>query len=148
VDLLMGAAVLMPRAVFRDGNHWDEDFAFGGEDLELAARVGRRFPVLFAPSVEITHYGRVSSRLNVGFSTESVACGYVHYLRKVGTSRSAVFFYKLAVSLDAPIQLVGKMGQYLGRRAFGRREKSQKSLLAVAGLAHFVFRSMRKFWRT
>src|SRR5207248_3313587 len=86
VDLLMGAAVLMPRGVFRDGYCWDEDFAFGGEDLELAARVGRRYPVFFAPSIEITHYGRVSSRLNVGFSTESVAVGYVQYLRKVGTS--------------------------------------------------------------
>ena len=117
VDLLMGAAVLMPRNVFAAGNRWDEDFAFGGEDLELAARVGRRHPVLFAASVEITHYGRVSSRLNVGFSTESVALGYVHYLRKVGTSRWAVRFYKLAVALDAPLQLIGKLIQYLGRRA-------------------------------
>ena len=147
VDLLMGAAVLMPRGLFRDGNHWDEDFAFGGEDLELAARVGRRYPVLFAPSVEITHYGRVSSRLNVGFSTESVAIGYVHYLRKTGTSRAAVRFYKLAVTLDAPLQLIGKLSQYLGRSVIGRHEKAKKSLLAAKGLAHFVFRSLPKFWR-
>ena len=138
----------MPRNVFATGNRWDEYFAFGGEDLELAARIGRRYPVLFAASVEITHYGRVSSRLNVGFSTESVALGYVHYLRKVGTSRWAVRFYKLAVALDAPLQLIGKLIQYLGRRAAGRREKAQKSLLAAKGLAHFVFRSLPKFWRT
>jgi GT2 family glycosyltransferase len=148
VDLLMGAAVLMPRRVFYDGNRWDEDFAFGGEDLELAARVGRRYPVLFAPSVEITHFGRVSSRLNVGFSTESVAVGYVQYLRKVGTSAGAVRLYKLAMTLDAPLQLLGKLGQYLGRRAIGRRDKAQKSLLAARGLAHFVLRSLPKFWRT
>jgi GT2 family glycosyltransferase len=147
VDLLMGAAVLMPRAVFKDGNRWDEDFAFGGEDLELAGRVGRRYPVLFAPSVEITHYGRVSSRLNVGFSTESVALGYVQYLRKVGTSRTAIRFYKVAVTLDAPLQLIGKVGQYLGRRLLGRHAKAHKSLLALKGLAHFVFRSLPKFWR-
>jgi GT2 family glycosyltransferase len=148
VDLLMGAAVLMPRAVYRDGHRWDEDFAFGGEDLELAARVGRRHAVLFASSVEITHYGRVSSRLNVGFSTESVALGYVHYLRKVGTSRAAVRLYKLAVTLDAPLQLVGKLGQFVGRRLLGRDEKARKSLLAARGLAYFVFRSLPKFWRT
>ena len=86
--------------------------------------------------------------MNVGFSTESVALGYVHYLRKVGTSRAAVRFYKLAVTLDAPLQLIGKLGQYLARRAIGRREKAQKSLLAAKGLAHFVFRSLPKFWRT
>src|SRR5262245_40091535 len=148
VDLLMGAAVLMPRRLFVAGNCWDEDFAFGGEDLELAARIGRRHKVLFTSSVEITHYGRVSSRLNVGFSTESVALGYVHYLRKVGTSRAAVRFYKLAVTLDAPLQLLGKIGQYLGRLAVGRHEKARKSLLAAKGMAHFLFRSLPKFWRT
>jgi len=135
----MGAAVLIPRAVYLDGNHWDEDFAFGSEDLELAARVGRRYPVLFTPLVEITHFGRVSSRLNVGFSTESMACGFVHYLRKVGTSRSAIRIYKLAVTLDAPLLLIGKLAQYVCRRIAGRRDKSEKSLLAAKGLAHFLF---------
>ena len=35
IDLLMGAAVLMPREVFHRGGQWDEDFAFGGEDLDV-----------------------------------------------------------------------------------------------------------------
>jgi len=147
VDLLMGAAVLMPRAVFDDGGQWDEDFAFGGEDLELAARVGRRRAIHFVPDVEITHHGRVSSRLNIGFSTESVAIGYVQYLRKTGSSMAALSAYKLVVTLDAPVQLLAAGVQYLARQAVGRREKARKSLLAARGLAHFLTCSLPRFWR-
>src|SRR5262249_53901353 len=113
VDLLMGAAVFTPREVFFASGCWDEDFAFGGEDLELAARVGRRHPIHFNPDVEITHHGRVSSRLNIGFSAESVAIGYVQYLRKTGSSRLAVQLYKLIVTLDAPLQLLATTAQWL-----------------------------------
>src|SRR5439155_21949792 len=127
-DLLMGAAVLMPRDVFFDCGQWDEDFTFGGEDLELAARVGRIRPVHFVPDVDITHHGRVSSRLNVGFSTESVAVGYVQYLRKTGSAGSLLFLYKVIVTLDAPWQLAAAALQYLGRRLGGRRAKAAKSL--------------------
>jgi N-acetylglucosaminyl-diphospho-decaprenol L-rhamnosyltransferase len=147
VDLLMGAAVFVPRDLFFDCGRWDEDFAFGGEDLELAARVGERFPVHFMPDVDITHLGRVSSRLNVGFSTESVAIGYVQYLRKTGTSAIGLLFYKLTVTFDAPVQLMATAGQFLGRRLAGRREKAGKSFLALQGITHFLGRSLRKFWR-
>src|SRR5262249_24942951 len=128
VDLLMGAAVFVSRDVFFDCGRWDEDFAFGGEDLELAARVGMRYPVHFTSDVDIVHYGRISSRLNVGFSTESVAIGYVKYLRKTGTSSAGLFFYKLAVTVDAPLQLMAIGGQFVGRRIAGRRHKASKSL--------------------
>lgn len=147
VDLLMGAAVFVSRDVFFDCGRWDEDFAFGGEDLELAARVGERYSVHFVPDVEITHHGRVSSRLNVGFSTESVAIGYVKYLRKTGTSAAGLLLYKLAVTLDAPLQLLATGGQYLARRLAGRREKAGKSLLAFRGSMHFLRNSLPKFWR-
>lgn len=147
VDLLMGAAVFMPRDVFFRCGRWDNDFAFGGEDLELAARVGRHHPVLFVPNVEITHFGRTSSRINNGFSTESVAIGYVQYLRKVGTSRVGLFGYKLAVTLDIPLQLTAKTAQYVTRRIRGQRTKAQKSWLAVHGLAYFLARSLPRFWR-
>jgi GT2 family glycosyltransferase len=147
VDLLMGAAVFVSREVFFDCGRWDEDFAFGGEDLELAARIGERHAVHFLPDVEITHHGRVSSRLNVGFSTESVAIGYVQFLRKTGTSHTALMLYKLAVTLDTPVQLLATGGQYLARRLAGRREKARKSLLAVRGLSHFLRHSLPKFWR-
>lgn len=147
VDLLMGAAVFVSREVFFACGRWDEDFAFGGEDLELAARIGERYAVHFVPDVEVTHHGRVSSRLNVGFSTESVAIGYVQYLRKTGTSTAGLLFYKLAVTVDAPLQLLTTGSQYLGRRIAGRREKAGKSLLAFRGSMHFLGRSLPKFWR-
>jgi N-acetylglucosaminyl-diphospho-decaprenol L-rhamnosyltransferase len=147
VDLLMGAAVFMPRNVFEDCGRWDEDFPFGGEDLELAARVGRSYPVYYLPDVEITHYGRVSSRLNIGFSTESVAAGYIQYLRKTGTPNWQIIGYKLAVSFDSPLQLIGKILEYASRRLAGRREKAGKSLLAAQGLWYFVRHSYPKFWK-
>ena len=147
VDLLMGAAVFMPRKVFEDCGRWDEDFPFGGEDLELAARVGRNYPVYYLPDVEITHYGRVSSRLNIGFSTESVAAGYIQYLRKMGTPNWQIISYKLAVTLDSPLQLLGKMLEYGSRRLAGRREKAAKSLLAARGLWYFVRHSYPRFWK-
>jgi GT2 family glycosyltransferase len=147
VDLLMGAAVFVSREVFFACGRWDEDFAFGGEDLELAARIGERYAVHFVPDVEVTHHGRVSSRLNVGFSTESVAIGYVQYLRKTGTSTTGLLFYKLAVTVDAPLQLLTTGSQYLARRIAGRREKAGKSLLAFRGSMHFLGRSLPRFWR-
>jgi GT2 family glycosyltransferase len=147
VDLLMGAAVLMPRTIFEECGRWDEDFPFGGEDLELAARVGRKHQVYYLPDVEITHYGRVSSRQNIGFSTESVAAGYIQYLRKMGTPHWQIIGYKLVVSFDSPLQLLGKILEYLSRRLAGRREKASKSLLAARGLWHFVRYSYPKFWK-
>ena len=147
VDLLMGAAVLIPREVFFECGQWDEDFAFGGEDLELAARIGKRYPVLFAPIAEVKHHGRVSSRLNIGFSTESVAIGYVKFLRKAGTSSPKLFLYKLAITLDSPFQTLIKLAQWAARRLTNRPEKAGKSLLAARGHAHFLLNSLLRFWR-
>jgi len=76
-----------------------------------------------------------------------VAIGYVKFLRKVGTAPAELLLYKLAISLDAPVQLLGKLGQWAARRLAGRPEKAQKSLLAAQGLCHFVCHSLPKFWR-
>jgi GT2 family glycosyltransferase len=146
IDLLMGAAVFMRRTVFLECGGWDEDFVFGGEDLELAARVGRRYPVHFFPEVDVIHYGRVSSRLNVGFSTESVAIGYVQCLRKTGSSPLALFVYKAIVTLDTPFQFLAILAQWMARRLAGRRTRAAKSRLALSGQVHFITHSMPKFW--
>src|SRR5262249_48024057 len=47
VDVLMGAAVIAPRERFLAWGGWDEDFTFGGEDLELSYRINQHAPVLF-----------------------------------------------------------------------------------------------------
>jgi len=145
--VLMGAAVLLPRDVFAGCGRWDEGFTFGGEDIDLSVRVNRRHEVVYVPHVEITHYGRVSSRLNVTFAEPNVEVGYVRFLRKAGASRLALAAYKTIVTCDAPLQWAAKCGQYVCRRLCGRRDKAEKSLLAVRALGHFVTRGLGAFWR-
>ncbi len=147
VEILMGAAMFLPREVFFTCGAWDEDFAFGGEDIELSARVGRHYQVVFLPSVEITHHGRVSTRQHIGFASTHMAIGFARYLRKSGCSRAGLIFYKLMVTLDAPVQLADKGLQYLWRRLGGRREKADKSLLVMRGLAYFLLKGLVPFWR-
>jgi GT2 family glycosyltransferase len=147
VEVLMGAAVFLPREVFFTCGAWDEEFAFGGEDIELSARVGRQYQVVYHPGVEITHHGRVSTRQHIGFASTNMAIGFARYLRKSGCSRVGLLFYKLMVTLDAPTQLADKGLQYLWRRLRGRRDKADKSLLVLRGLAHFLVNGLVPFWR-
>jgi N-acetylglucosaminyl-diphospho-decaprenol L-rhamnosyltransferase len=147
VEVLMGAAMFMPRTVFAGCGGWDEDFVFGGEDIDLSVRVGRGHRVVYHPRVEITHYGRVSTRQHIGFASTQMAIGFARYLRKSGCSRLGLVLYKLAVTLDAPLQLAIKAAQYLWRRARGQHDKARKSLLAARGLSHFLARGLPSFWK-
>jgi GT2 family glycosyltransferase len=147
VDVLMGAAVLLPRQRFFGCGGWDESFNFGGEDLDLSTRINREAAVVYLPEVEITHYGRVSTRQHIGYASSQMTVGFARYLRKSGCSRAALLLYKLVVTLDAPVQLVGKAVQYLWRRLRGRRKDAERSRLAFKGLAHFVLRGLWAFWR-
>src|SRR5207245_5288385 len=54
VELLIGAAVLLPHRVFIECGPWDEGYIFGGEDLHLSTSVGRKYDLVYLPSVEIT----------------------------------------------------------------------------------------------
>ena len=147
VEVLMGAAVFLPRAVFEATGRWDERYRFGAEDLDLSARVGRGHRVVHFAGVEVLHYGRVSSRQNIRFSAPNVTIGYLHYFRQAGVSRVALTIYKGLVTLDAPLQLAAKLTQFAWRRLGGRREKAAKSLLAARGVAHFLARDLVRFWR-
>jgi GT2 family glycosyltransferase len=147
VEVLMGAAMFLPREVFARSGGWDEDFTFGGEDLDLSLRVARAHPVVYHPRVEITHYGRVSTRQHIGYASSNMAIGFARYLRKSGYSGWSLLAYKGLVSLDVPVQLGIKAGQYLWRRARGQRARAEKSLLALRGLGYFLLRGMPAFWR-
>lgn len=146
VEVLMGAAVFLPRAAFEQSGRWDERYRFGGEDLDLSTQVGRHGDVVFFSDIEILHYGRVSSRANVTFSQPNVAIGYVHYFRKAGVGRPALFAYKLLVTLDAPVQILEKSLQAAYRYCAGRRGKAAKSWLTVRGLFGFLRRELPRFW--
>src|SRR5262245_52512173 len=148
VEVLMGAAVLMPRAVYVQCGGWDEGFRFCVEDVELSDRVGRFRPLVHVPGIEVIHFGRVSSRQNVTFAAPNLMIGYVRYLRKSGASRSALLAYKAVFTLDAPVQLLGKAIQYFWRRWTGSSaDKAEKSRLALCGGWTFLTREMGRFWR-
>jgi GT2 family glycosyltransferase len=145
VDVLMGAALLLRREVFFACGGWDEQYMFGGEDLDLSYQVNLRYPVIYHAGVEIIHHGRVSTRQHIGFVATQMAAGFVRYLRKTGCPRPALWAYKLVVVLDAPIQLVDKGLQYLWRRAGGRRDAAERSLLAFRGFWHFLRHGLLPF---
>jgi len=147
VEVLMGAAVFLPRSVFEDSGRWDEHYRFGGEDLDLSTQVGRRKPLVYVSDVEILHHGRVSSRKNIGFSAPNVAIGYVHYFRKAGASSFSLLVYKILVTLDTPLQIGAKVAQAGWRAIRGRTTKAAKSWLAARGLWSFMTRELPRFWR-
>jgi GT2 family glycosyltransferase len=148
VDVLMGAAVLMPRAVYEQCGGWDEGFRFGVEDVELSDRVGREKALVHLPGVEIVHFGRVSSRQNVTYAAPNLMIGYVRYLRKSGVARWKLWAYKAVFTFDGPVQLFGKTVQFLWRRSTGARvEKAEKSRQALRGGWQFLTRELVRFWR-
>lgn len=147
VEVLMGAAVFLPRDAFDASGRWDETYRFGGEDLDLSTQVGRTRTVMYVGDLEIVHFGRVASRANVGFSSPNVAIGYVRYFRKSGVRPSKLRLYKALVTLDAPLQGAAKLVQAGIRWLRGDRERAAKSRLAANGLWHFLTRDLIRFWR-
>lgn len=147
VEVLMGPAVFLPREAFEAAGRWDERYRFGVEDIDLATQVGRSRPVVFAGDVEVIHHGRVSSRANVGFVAPNVATGYVQFFRKMGVGARPLFCYKLAVTLDAPVQLAGKLLEAFARRATGQKQNASRSLASVQGVWAFLRHELVRFWR-
>jgi GT2 family glycosyltransferase len=147
VEALMGAAMLMHRRTFFDCGGWDESFTFGGEDVELCARVGRRHPVVYHPDVAIRHHGRVSSRRNAAYAFSNTMIGTARALRQSGCSPAALLFYKTIVTLDTPLQWLGHALRYLWRRLRGRSRQAEKSRRHLQGLAQFLMRGLGAFWR-
>jgi GT2 family glycosyltransferase len=147
VEVLLGAAVFLSRELFLASGGWDEDFVFGGEDLDLCTRIGQRHPIIYLPSVEIIHHGRLSTRQHIGFASKHILSGFVKYLRKSGSGFAAILTYKAMMTLDAPIQIVSKAFQAAWRLLNGRTEDAKKSLLICRGQLLFLTRGLLAFWR-
>lgn len=148
VEVLMGAAVMVPHTVYKECGGWDEGFRFGVEDVEYSDRIGKMKALVHLPGVEIRHFGRVSSRQNATFSVPNLMIGYVRYLRKSGVPSWALFGYKFITTLDAPLQLCGKALQYLWRKGTQAvPERAEKSRLAAKGTWQFLTRELGRFWR-
>jgi GT2 family glycosyltransferase len=147
VEVLMGAALFVRRSVFRRCGPWDEGYTFGGEDVDLCVRVGARHACVYHPEVEVTHYGRVSSRQNIGYAHTQTLIGLARFLRKSGCPRPALWSYKLALTLDAPLQGARHAVRYLWRRWRGQPAKAARSRLALRGVGHFLARGLVAFWK-
>jgi GT2 family glycosyltransferase len=146
-EVLMGAALLMPRSVYRTVGGWDEGYTFGGEDIDLCVRVSRCFDVLYYPTVEITHFGRAGSRQRIGFVHAQTIIGITHSLRRTGTSQLALTAYKLGFTLDAPLQWLLATARYAWARLRGRQATAQRALLEMCGVGYFLLRGLPGFWR-
>ena len=147
VEVLMGPALFLSRDMYDAIGGWDERYRFGVEDIDLSTQVNRTRQVVFAGDVEIIHHGRASSRTNVGYVAPSVTTGYVQYFRKTGAGRWPLFWYKLAVTLDAPAQLVWKVLEASGRQLAGRKRNAAQSWAAVRGVWAFLRHELVRFWR-
>jgi GT2 family glycosyltransferase len=147
VEVLMGAAMFVPRHLFVDVGRWDEAFFFGGEDLDLCDRIGKHHAIVYHPGIAITHRGRASTRLAIGPATTQILIGFARYLRKAGYSRRDRFLYKLVMTLDAPLQALEKTLQAGWRLVKGEPARAEKSFLFARGLMHFFCHGMLPFWR-
>ncbi|WP_020472983.1 glycosyltransferase family 2 protein [Zavarzinella formosa] len=148
VEVLMGAAVLVPRDVYRDCGGWDEGFIFGVEDVEYSDRIGRSKACVYVPGIEIIHYGRVSSRQNVTFAAPNLMIGYARYFRKSGVPAWSLIGYKLVFTLDAPMQFLTMCVQYFWRRVTGASPAHVgKSRMGALGIWRFLTREIARFWR-
>lgn len=147
VDILMGAALFMPRRAFCTCGPWDEDYTFGGEDIDLCHSVGRLYPVIYHPGIAITHFGRVSSRQHAGYAFSHTLIGVTRYLRKRGCSPLGLLLYKAALTLDAPLRWLGNALRYAWRRWRGQPLRAAKSRLILRSLGHFLTRELAELWR-
>jgi GT2 family glycosyltransferase len=147
VEVLMGAALLTSREVYDRCGPWDEEYTFGGEDIDLCTRVRRKYQVVYCPEIEITHFGRESSRQHIGYAHMHTVIGITRFLRKNGCSPGALLFYKTALTLDVPLQWLGQELQYLWRRARGQGTKAAKSYLVLQALGTFICRGLIPFWK-
>jgi GT2 family glycosyltransferase len=147
VAVLMGAALLMPRRLYRKVGGWDESYAFGGEDVELCARVGRMRDVIYHPETAITHFGRAATRQRVGWATAQTFVGTTRSLRVAGASGAGLFAYKLLTTLDLPLRALELGGRYLWAKLRGRTKQAERSRADLSGLAWFVRHDLAAFWR-
>ncbi len=147
VEVLMGAALLMPRRIYQVVGGWDEGYTFGGEDIDLCARVSRTHEVVYYPEVEVLHLGRGASRAHTGYATANTLVGLTRSLRQTGTSSLALTAYKLAFTLDLPLRGTVLTLRWLWALLRGKSRSAQRAGRELLGLAYFLRHAFTAFWR-
>lgn len=145
-EVLLGAALLMPRRVWREVGGWDERYRFGGEDIDLCLRVGRRYQVAQDGQTTIVHLGRVATRQRPEYVQGHTMTGITRSLRTGGTSEAAILLYKLALTIDLPVRLAELTLRWLVARLRGREKSARRSWLDLVGLSSFAWRHLWSFW--
>jgi GT2 family glycosyltransferase len=145
-EVLLGAALLMPRRVWREVGGWDDRYQFGGEDIDLCLRVGRKYRVAQDAGTSIIHLGRVATRQRPEFVQGNTMTGVTRSLRTGGASEAAVLLYKAAVTLDLPVRLAELCLRWVVARVRGREKSARRSWLDMVGLSSFTWRHLWSFW--
>jgi GT2 family glycosyltransferase len=147
VEQLAAAALIVRRDAFVQCGSFDEEFAFGVEDVDLCRRIRQFGTIAYVPSIEIEHLGRVSSHANRGFVYRNYECGWARYLGK-HHGRSAALVYKSLVTLDMPVRIAIFTIHWVFQSVTGRREKAKTSLARLKAAANFMFTGLPAFWRS
>jgi hypothetical protein len=71
----------------------------------------------------------------------------VQYFRKSGVRPWTLFWYKLAVTLNAPIQLVEKAVEAAARLLTGQGKNASRSWATVRGVWAFLRHELVRFWK-
>lgn len=147
-EVLMGAALLMPRRVWKRVGGWAEQYAFGGEDIDLCLRVANGgWQVLHDPTTAIVHLGRVASRRHPGFVHGKTLVGITRSLRTAGSPSWAIALYKLAFTVDIPLRMAVLAGRWTAARLSGKQKSANRTWLDLVGLTRFVCDDLLSFWR-
>ena len=147
VEVLMGAALLVRRGVLREVGGWNEEYAFGGEDIDLcaaSAAVGRWFIIPALRSFIMVGRAAVSAS---AMSTPRRRPDWCRVMRKAGEPSAALWLYKLIFTLDAPIHWLRLGCEHLWRRVRGQAAAAERNLVVMRGLAGFLRRGLLEFWR-
>lgn len=107
VDVVAGAFMLLPRAVYERAGGMDESFFMYGEEAEWCWRIRRQgFRVLYFPGAKISHYGGASAKQDWNRMTLSMAKGQVMFLRKTRPYVVAWLANAMMALRDSPRWLV------------------------------------------
>ena len=87
IDVIAGSFMMMPAALFRQLDGWDETYFFYGEDIDFCYRIhqaGRE--IIYYPHVEVLHYKGASS----GLRKESAAIARPPKETRIRVARESV----------------------------------------------------------
>lgn len=93
---LTGAAMAVPRAVFRETGGFDEKIFMYGEDVDLSWRIrnlGRR--LITVPRARFIHYEKTENSVRSIFAQRQMLLANLYLRRKYGTKSDEADFWKL-----------------------------------------------------